>query len=48
MACNCGKKNGAAPSSYVVTSPDGSKKSYRTEVEAIAAAKRVGGSYRQQ
>lgn len=47
MGCNCGTKSGStAPKSYVVTSPDGTKKTYRTDVEAIAAAKRVGGTWR--
>lgn len=48
MACACGKgKNtDGSAKSYVVKSPDGTTKSYRTEVEAAAAAKRVGGTYR--
>lgn len=47
MGCNCGNKAGTAPKSFVVTDPKaGTNKSYRTEVEAIAAAKRVGGTYR--
>lgn len=45
--CNCGNKGNAAPKSYVVTDPNTkTTKSYKTEVEAIAAAKRVGGTYR--
>lgn len=45
MACNCGNSGSSAPSSYTVTKPDGSKVTYRTEVEAVAAARRVGGTY---
>jgi hypothetical protein len=44
--CNCGNKT-AAPKTYVVTNPDKSTRSYKTEVEAVAAAKRVpGATYR--
>lgn len=46
MGCNCGANKSSKPTSWVVTSPDGTTKSYRTEVEAVAAAKRVGGTYR--
>jgi hypothetical protein len=47
MGCNCGNKGNTAPKSFVVTDPKTkTNKSYRTEVEAIAAAKRVGGTYR--
>lgn len=46
MGCNCGSNKTAAPKSYVVTDPNGQSKSYKTEVEAIAASKRVGGTYR--
>lgn len=50
MACACGKKTGtsSAAKSYVVTLPGGGKKTYRTEVEAIAAAKRLGGTWKAQ
>lgn len=51
MACACGKKSGSsgsAPRSYVVTVPGGGKKTYRTEVEAVAAAKRLGGTWKAQ
>jgi hypothetical protein len=49
MACACGKNKTAQTSkSYVHTSPDGSKRTYKTEVEAAAAAKRSGGTYRVQ
>lgn len=45
--CNCGSNKGTAPKTYIVTDPSNkTTKSYRTEVEAIAAAKRVGGTYR--
>lgn len=48
MGCSCAKGSAAAaaPKSYVVTSPNGSKKAYRTEVEAKAAATRTGGTYK--
>lgn len=47
MGCNCGANKGTStPKSYVVTAPDGTKTSYRTDIEAIAAAKRVGGTWR--
>lgn len=46
MGCNCGTNKSTTPKGYVVTDPQGGTKSYRTEVEAIAAAKRVGGTYR--
>lgn len=46
MACACNNKGKTAPKSYTVTSPDGTKKSYRTEVEATAAARRVGGTWK--
>lgn len=45
MGCACGSGKNGKPASYVVKSPDGTTKSYRTEVEAVAAAKRVGGTY---
>jgi hypothetical protein len=50
MACACGSKSGGQPAakSYVVTLPGGGKKTYRTEVEAIAAAKRLGGTWKAQ
>lgn len=50
MACSCGSKGSGAtgasstPKSYTVKASDGTTKSYRTEVEAVAAAKRVGGT----
>jgi hypothetical protein len=43
-ACNANAKGGQ--SSFVVTKPDGSKQSYKTEIEAKAAAKRTGGTVR--
>lgn len=49
MACNCGKKNTpSSPRTYVVTLPSGQKSTYQTEVEAVAAAKRLGGTYKEQ
>lgn len=50
MPCACGnKKSGTtAAKSYVVTVPGGGKKTYRTEVEAVAAAKRLGGTWKAQ
>jgi len=49
MGCACGnKKTSASSKTYVHTSPTGERKTYRTEVEAAAAAKRVGGTYRAQ
>lgn len=48
MACNCGKKSMPSNRTYVHTAPDGTRKTYKTEVEAAAATKRVGGTYRAQ
>lgn len=45
MACAC-QSGKSAPQNYTVTAPGGAKTSYRTEVEAAAAAKRVGGTYK--
>ena len=45
--CGCSSGSGTAKRvPWVVTKPDGTKISYNTEVEAIAAAKRTGGSYK--
>ena len=44
-ACNSSPKNGT-PKSFTVTAPDGKKSSYKTEIEAKAAAKRTGGTVR--
>lgn len=46
MGCACQNKGPKLVKSYTVTSPDGTKKSYKTEVEASAAAKRVGGTWK--
>lgn len=47
MGCSCGSNATASkPKSYIVTAPDGTKKAYATDIEAIAAAKRVGGTWR--
>jgi hypothetical protein len=44
MGCNCQKPAGqSGPSSYQVRKPDGATVSYRSQVEAQAAAKRTGG-----
>ena len=48
MACGCGKKKPVTNTTYVHTAPGGEQKTYKTEVEAAAAAKRVGGTYRAQ
>lgn len=47
MGCSCQKPKTAAKT-YVVTAPNGEKKTYKTEVEATAAAKRVGGTWKAQ
>lgn len=48
MACACGKNKTVSTTTYVHTSPTGEKRTYKTEVEAAAAAKRLGGTYRAQ
>lgn len=48
MGCNCGSKSASTKKLWVVTTPSGEKKTYSTEVEAVASAKRVGGTYKQQ
>jgi len=48
MPCNCGKSKNDAKTTYVVTKPSGDRSTYKTEVEAAAAAKRAGGTYRRQ
>lgn len=49
MACACGKsKADQASKTYVHTAPNGEKKVYKSEVEAAAATRRVGGTYRSQ
>jgi hypothetical protein len=48
MACACGKNKTTTNSTFVVTKPTGERTTYKTEVEAAAAAKRVGGTYRKQ
>lgn len=42
--CNCGNKNSAK--SYVYQAPNGSSKTFKTEVEAKAEVIKHGGSYR--
>jgi hypothetical protein len=48
MGCSCqkGKAADGKPKSYTVTAKDGKKTSYRTEVEAAAAARRLEGSFK--
>lgn len=41
MTCNCGSKN--KTKAYTFTAPDGSSKTFGTEVEANAARIRAGG-----
>jgi hypothetical protein len=48
MGCACGNKKNAVQQTYLVTSPNGSTKTYSTEIEAVAASKRVGGTWRVQ
>lgn len=49
MPCACGSnKKTETNKSYVHTSPDGQRRTYKTEVEAVAAQKRLGGTYRSQ
>lgn len=48
MACSCQSKKKGVAQIWVVTAPDGEKKSYASEVEAAGAAARVGGTYRKQ
>jgi hypothetical protein len=48
MACACGKSKTTTASTYVVTKPSGERSTYKSEVEAAAAAKRSGGTYRKQ
>jgi hypothetical protein len=47
MPCACGNKpsNGQSKT-YVHTAPNGVKRTYKSEVEAAAATKRLGGTYR--
>jgi hypothetical protein len=45
MACSCANKKNAS-GLWTVTKPDGTKSTYRTEIEARAAAVRVGGTFR--
>lgn len=44
-ACNSSPKGGTQKS-FTVTQPNGTKTSYKTEIEAKAAAKRTGGTVR--
>lgn len=47
MGCgSCGNKRGRK--TYLHTAPDGTKKTYSTEVEAKAAVARKGGSIKEQ
>jgi hypothetical protein len=48
MGCSCQSKNATTgqAKTYQVTSRDGTKSTYKTEVEAAAAARRLQGSYK--
>lgn len=46
MACSCGKGGATAKTTYVVTAPSGQKKTYKSQVEATAAARRTGGTWK--
>lgn len=46
MGCNCGSRSSSSKALWQVTASDGSKHTYSTEVEASAAAARMGGTYR--
>jgi hypothetical protein len=49
MPCACGaKKTNTSKTTYVYTAPGGQKTTYSTEVEAIAAVRRTGGTYKAQ
>lgn len=48
MGCNCGSKKYSPSQTYVHTAPDGTKKTYKTQIEATAAAQRQGGTVRAQ
>jgi len=48
MPCACGKSKTTSTKTYVHTDPTGKKSTYKTEVEAAAAARRSGGTYRVQ
>jgi hypothetical protein len=48
MPCSCGTKKPQVSKTYVYTSGTGETKTYRSEVEAAAAVKRTGGTYRPQ
>jgi hypothetical protein len=49
MACSCqNKSNKSTASTFVVTSSSGQQSTYKTEIEAVAAAKRTGGTWRKQ
>ena len=45
MACACSSGKKKAATTYVVVLPDGRKKSYLSEVAALAEVKRVSGAY---
>jgi hypothetical protein len=53
MGCGCGSSatstaQAQANRTYVHTSPEGERKTYKSEVEAAAAQQRLGGTYRAQ
>jgi hypothetical protein len=43
MPCACNTNKKGVAKSYVVTLPNGSKQTYRSEIEAKAAVQRAGG-----
>lgn len=46
MGCGCGKGKTSGTRTWVVTSPDGAKKTYSSEMDARTAAARSGGTVR--
>jgi hypothetical protein len=48
LGCSCQNKDAATgkAKTFQVTSRDGTKSTYKTEVEAAAAARRLQGSYK--
>lgn len=44
MGCNCGSKRGGVKKNFVHTAPDGTRKTYSSEMDARMAASRLGGT----